>query len=733
MNSPAEAVGPADDGDALRRACDQCRLRKVRCDRRSPCANCTTAKYQCSFTSNGPRPRESRQRVLISSQYERKIDYIESRLDKITNLVEKIAENQSLTGTPNSRGASDTAVGPSPIAASPALLESGVSQRPEKPTASIPHPDRNHGGSAFQGNSSVTAHAAFAGQFIEDAVTRHTSLESVHPNMRVAMSSLQQLLRMQSQHNTASETHLAHAQPLGPSGLSRLPMAPLPAVVDVLRELKERKPVTFTLICAFDSVDYFTEQCKKIYFPTENFSQAAFISVNAGLYYIFQEKTALAVQAGDTAAASTYREHTRVCRDNLETALANLSLLMPSRKETVEALIMAASYATEISKPSLAWQLNAAACQVCLALGYHRKDFLPGENEHTRNRRVARFWLVYILDKALALRFGRSSNLQDYDITVPRLLGPLGEFEEHRETIHGWLRHAEAQAETYEKLYSPIALLRPVEQRVQSARACAEMLLREVHKLTETRKRLESEGSVGTDGSDAISAMLLKSDEVSILSTLTLVYRAVPPGAMAAPPGPSSMFCVECIDCARDVVQLHLECTELFRDKPELATAAILFSPFIPFIVLFCHAIENCHSGDLQRVEKFKTSLEPFRSVSEPVDRLYRLCEVLYNVAVLYFEAKQNQQDAASGELQQHHHGHGHGTVGNELEMYLNQAGLLPMDDAALRAMGLGFQSAAYEPGSPGVDAQASQAANWYFGYMNMVGWSESSPSSWPQ
>lgn len=106
-------------------------------------------------------------------------------------------------------------------------------------------------------------------------------------------------------------------------------------------------------------------------------------------------------------------------------------------------------------------------------------------------------------------------------------------------------------------------------------------------------------------------------------------------------------------------------------------------------------------------------------------------------MAVLYFEAKQGQQEA-SGELQQHNRGRSHGpardtTIGDELEMYLNQAGLLPMDDTALRAMGLGFQSAAYEPASPGVDAQASQAANWYFGYMNMVGWSESSPSSWPR
>lgn len=167
-------------------------------------------------------------------------------------------------------------------------------------------------------------------------------------------------------------------------------------------------------------------------------------------------------------------------------------------------------------------------------------------------------------------------------------------------------------------------------------------------------------------------------------------------------------------------------------------------------------------------------SLEPFRSVSEPVDRLHRLCEVLCNVAALYFEAKQSSQQqqkaVASGQRQQpqlhqsqrqqgqhHHHqqnNNGGGgqnyaaaaaeaatnAISNEFETYLNQAGLPPMDfDGTLHAMGLGFQTGDHpeamglDGGGGGGDAQASQAANWYFGYMNMMGWSELSPSSWPR
>lgn len=121
--------------------------------------------------------------------------------------------------------------------------------------------------------------------------------------------------------------------------------------------------------------------------------------------------------------------------------------------------------------------------------------------------------------------------------------------------------------------------------------------------------------------------------------------------------------------------------------------------------------------------------------MSEPVDGLYRLCEVLYNVAVLYFEAKQNHQET-SRQVQHQNQGRGQAgdaAAGSDFEAYLNQAGLLPMDDATLHAMGFGFQSEAPDPTATGVDPQASQAADWYHGYMNMVGWSELSPSSWPR
>lgn len=84
------------------------------------------------------------------------------------------------------------------------------------------------------------------------------------------------------------------------------------------------------------AVDNFTEECRKVYFATDDYSLMTWGVVNGGLYFLFQEKASLA----EGAQRAQFLEYQSLCRDNLETALANLPLLMPARKESVEVLLM---------------------------------------------------------------------------------------------------------------------------------------------------------------------------------------------------------------------------------------------------------------------------------------------------------------------------------------------------------------------------------------------------------
>jgi hypothetical protein len=93
--------------------------------------------------------------------------------------------------------------------------------------------------------------------------------------------------------------------------------------------------VTFTLICAFIAVEDFTDSCRKVYFATDDFSLTTFIVVNAGLYYLFQEKFIM-MNENDAGAAECMSYH-HMCRDNFETGLANLPFFLPPTMESVAA------------------------------------------------------------------------------------------------------------------------------------------------------------------------------------------------------------------------------------------------------------------------------------------------------------------------------------------------------------------------------------------------------------
>ena len=89
--------------------------------------------------------------------------------------------------------------------------------------------------------------------------------------------------------------------------------------------------------------------------------------------------------------------------------------------------------------------------------GEHKPDF--------RMNQESLFWLVYNLDKGLSLRFGRSSNIRDRDITLAFDPNAL------RRT-----RQAKIQGQVYDQLYSPEGLSRPEDERSKIAESLAREL-----------------------------------------------------------------------------------------------------------------------------------------------------------------------------------------------------------------------------------------------------------------
>lgn len=491
--------------------------------------------------------------------------------------------------------------------------------------------------SAFEGNSSLTAHTQFASAFLEHAVER-TSLRDHHPTMAAALSSLKQLVGLSQKQRAGTgtagasgsaggtsssakrrgsgsssgvgpaEVRFAHQRVLPRGGFRELPMPPITAVIPVLREIKETPPGTFTLIsvCCFMAVENFAEACRRVYFALEDFSQATFIIVNAGLYYLFQEKS---VTAESDAAVREYTGYYQLCRANLETGLAHLKFFLGASMETIEALLLGASYAIEVSRPSLAWQLNTTAAQLCQDLGYHRVSggtvgvaagpLSPSSSSSSspsaaaaaasspvlNDKKAILFWFSYMLDRGLALRLGRAPVIQDFDVTLPRAIGRVNATEMWKEILKLWIAHADVQGRIYAMLYSPSSLGRPVAARVEAARGLAAELTAIAEQARVVRAAEIRSGGWAEVRKAAVSEMVMKSDQVSFLSSLTLVYRALPPGGAGQGGG---TFTAECIETARMAMQTHEECMRLMGSNLWVAASYIhWYVPSMTCVVFF--------------------------------------------------------------------------------------------------------------------------------------------------
>ncbi|KAK8037628.1 hypothetical protein PG991_000974 [Apiospora marii] len=656
---------------------------------------------------------------------EKKIDFMGDRLATIEALLRNLSTSSPSTANSNSLASSSNTPSDQDRRTrqqnndTPTTTPGGTSENlspsktPYDDTSTVFEPDDSE---TFEGSTSLAAHAAFASDFVASASIAVAPFSGSNPRMEAALSSLKQMVELQNSrtgpgsttrsyfdgHNaSAAASHGKHRSAKGPVRLKDLPMPPMELVISELRQLQSAPgSMMLLVVTCFTDQEVFVERCRRLYFHTDHsdIPEALFLNVNAGLIYLFFEKS-IRAPAG-TAEKATLEKCTAMCQYNMETAIAQLPLILPATLENCEALLMGASFAVDVSRPSLAWLLTERAANMCRTLGLHQEHTQRGDTPELRRTKALIFWSAYMLDKGLSLRLGRASVLQDYDIGVPSVLertaldddyGGVAGSGHSTAILSLWIKHAEVQGRIYQRLYSPGALRQAESTRAAQVRAVIvdlQFLLRETQKLLDEATARAQSG----DRDSQMFALILKSDEVGYWSSAALAYRALPPstddgagggGGESATSGgkgngKSRTFADECTDAARAAMRSHQECMDMMSDtslKVIYLHWTILYAPFIPFIVIFCQVIENPASdasqSDLRHLERFIGSLEAGCGISPAVEKLHRLSTVLYNVALLYAEAKAQQawdQDMVP--------------VGNEFDLYLSQLGIMPMDES---------------------------------------------------
>ncbi|KAF5574542.1 hypothetical protein FPCIR_13554 [Fusarium pseudocircinatum] len=573
-----------------------------------------------------PTLSKSSIKSLLIITHEQKIDRIENRLEGIEQLLRRAFDDE-----PSSRSV------PRPPASLP-TDSLNVSQ--DFGDSIINGPSHVESEMALEGSSSMKAATVYASDFFQTVLGQSPAADK-STRVNAALSSLKQMIEINSYRSMADRMPPSRRE-IQNDGIRDLAMPPLQSVLTILRELKETKLATLTVVTLFISKDRLIECCREIYFAVDNFSLPTFLIANATLRYLFQEK---AQSTQVPLSREEYRKLSQLCQDNLEAAMHKFSVLAPPSLENVEAFLLGAIYAIEVSQPMLAWQLVSGAGGICQTLGWHQ---LVPNSDSTTDRKISLFWLTYLLDKGLSLRLGRPAVIHDDEITLPERFDKADVPGGWKDLFTQRIRHSRLVGRAYQDLYSPSALRKSPQERGERARTLMAALKRIMDdSLMPLGQAHLMERNTGTFGSapNRMIKTVLKADEVWYWTTLTFIRRAIPStegGHGAASPA--------CLESARRAFEAHGECMRMTDPSPETKALyllwTIIYTPFVPLIVVFCNVIETSNPEDIRIIGEFCESLKPLCGIFEAIQELHDLCQVLYNLAISYVEAKTQSQGA---------------------------------------------------------------------------------------
>lgn len=134
----------------------------------------------------------------------------------------------------------------------------------------------------------------------------------------------------------------------------------------------------------------------------------------------------------------------------------------------------------------------------------------------------------------------------------------------------------------------------------------------------------------------------------------------------------------------------------------------LLYTPFTPFFILFCHVIDTSDQSDLERLHAFVISFQKASKLSDASVALQRLTQVLFNIALRYVELKARATSNTSEQF------------GREFDEYFHALGLVPTSTSG----GVAGSSMAYAgtEGLPHVSEDSSYVADWFHSNQQLMG-----------
>ncbi|KAK6820050.1 hypothetical protein RU639_007048 [Aspergillus parasiticus] len=581
------------------RACEGCKIRKVRCDRCFPCSNCRTSGITCEQPS--PKPR-SETRLRSERDLQRQIKSLEERL---VSLEQELKTQRSISehrrdDVPDEALASSEQAVPQPPCIAP----------------------------VYEGISSFTGQSILASDVAQKTANSEGTGE--HSDLKTSLDHLKTLLQTPTRSSFGTEYRMSRV-PAARALPTMDHLLPLDLIIAILQDIKINRPI---FLCSYAINDHTLVErlCQRVYFPTEPISTGHLAGMHGILLTLLKEFTIL---GSPLCQRFDLKAHMSTCEQNFNTLVESYDVLAIPSFESIFALIMGFIKAQDEAKPLLCSTFISTAASHCQILGYHREITYRSDNIGNSENMRRLFWTTYVFEKHVSLYFGRASSMQDFDIDAqyPAITRDPAVRPWDESFVMG-IRLAKLQGEIYDKLYS-----------AEASKSSHPERMRRVHALALDIQQWYAEFKE-IDASKVNNHHIFKisrdSWDILYYSTFTSLLRA---------PITSGAACAEissqCFRVARLSLQSHLRCfgnfqTSGFHTKADYANWVLLFSSFTPFIVIFLHAIAATSSDDIQLLSEVVESLQHIRYVSPSSERLYQICSTFLQIARGLVETRQS-------------------------------------------------------------------------------------------
>ncbi|KAI0898851.1 fungal-specific transcription factor domain-containing protein [Annulohypoxylon nitens] len=456
-------------------ACDQCRSRKVRCDRLQPeCSNCRKAGVPCISSGISKRVNHTKQlRNDFSSVLER-LDDVDQTLNTLTQLTQQIAAQ---TRPPSPKLSSRT-----PFLAQPTTTSSFSNYTAITPTnqreLSGPTVDRerlheiveleNGGERIYPYPAALALIKSLSRQLTqlliedEDRINGSTAFISKDPTLQTALRrQLDEFPNPRCQQPVATSDHKPVVSP--PRFLVDL------FVESFLRNFNIRTPI-FDRASLHHAIDvYYSSNA------SGSLEENAWALIFNNIVLLGLGLEAQASRAKLSDSRNTSEDIIPAFLGNFNRSLADLESFTRLSLVNVQALLTLAIVARQFYRNTLFERVCQTVCQVARTLGLHRTNSSRKSTHNDATERERIFRVIYDLDKQRVFLSGQPCDLYMFDSDL--IIAPTAKHQSINQQFHNAFNLLmEIWEEIYLALYSSRATAAGKPSRVQQMRHVAHLI-----------------------------------------------------------------------------------------------------------------------------------------------------------------------------------------------------------------------------------------------------------------